>query len=122
MNVREFFFDLPPELVAQDPPAVRGASRLLHLDRRTGLRSHSTIDRLADFLDPGDVLVLNNTRVFPARLLGRREPSGAPSAAAALGTPSGGAVECLLVSRVSDDDASEVWQALMHPGQKLAPG
>src|SRR5207247_6301970 len=106
MNIREFFFDLPPELIAQDPPAVRGASRLLHLDRRTGLRTHTTIDRLADFLDPGDVLVLNNTRVFPARLLGRRAPSG-------------GAVECLLVSRVSDDDASEVWQALMHPGQKL---
>src|SRR6266849_2887290 len=129
MNVREFFFDLPPELIAQDPPAVRGASRLLHLDRRTGLRSHSTIDRIADFLDPGDVIVVNNTRVFPARLLGRRIPSG-------------GSVECLLVSRVSSDETtvasglppspkasadhrsfsgggsrtSEVWQALMHPG------
>jgi S-adenosylmethionine:tRNA ribosyltransferase-isomerase len=117
MNVREFFFDLPPDLVAQDPPAVRGTSRLLHLDRRTGLRSHSTIDRIADFLDSGDVVVVNNTRVFPARLLGRRVPSG-------------GGVECLLVSRVSNDAGaasgfsrtSEVWQALMHPGQKLAPG
>jgi S-adenosylmethionine:tRNA ribosyltransferase-isomerase len=128
MNVREFVFDLPLELIAQDPPAVRGTSRLLHLDRRTGLRSHSAIDRIAEFLDPGDVVVVNNTRVFPARLLGRREPSG-------------GAVECLLVSRISPDDAApdtanlvasgfsrtsllseEVWQALMHPGQKLAPG
>jgi len=120
MNVREFCFDLPPELIAQDPPAVRGSSRLLHLDRRTGIRSHATIDRIAGFLDPGDVVVVNNTRVFPARLLGRRDPSG-------------GAVECLLVSRVSGDatpvasglsrtSSEEVWQALMHPGQKLAPG
>ena len=118
MDVREFFFDLPPELIAQDPPALRGASRLLHLDRRTGLRSHSTIDRIAEFLDPGDVVVVNNTRVFPARLLGRRVPSG-------------GGVECLLVSRVPGDEPDvasgssrtfEIWQALMHPGQKLAPG
>src|SRR6266550_4576484 len=89
MNVREFFFDLPPELVAQDPPAVRGSSRLLHLDRRTGTRSHTTIDRIAGFLDAGDVVVVNNTRVFPARLLGHRVPTG-------------GAVECLLVGRVGD--------------------
>jgi len=117
MNVREFFFALPPELIAQAPPAVRGSSRLLHLDRRTGRRSHTTIARIADLLDPGDLVVVNDTRVFPARLLGRRDPSG-------------GAVECLLVSRVSSDrvssdqDASseEVWHALMHPGQKLAPG
>jgi len=110
MNVREFFFDLPPELIAQDPPAVRGSSRLLHLDRRTGTRTHTTIDRLADFLEAGDVVVVNNTRVFPARLLGHRVPSG-------------GAVECLLVSRVSSEaGGAEIWQALMHPGQKLAPG
>jgi S-adenosylmethionine:tRNA ribosyltransferase-isomerase len=115
MNVREFFFDLPNELVAQDPPARRGTSRLLHLDRRTGARSHTTVDRIADLLNPGDVVVVNNTRVFPARLLGRREPSG-------------GAVECLLVRRVSDDAAPspsssrETWQALIHPGQKLGPG
>src|SRR5256885_10402813 len=126
MNVREFFFDLPSELIAQDPPALRGSSRLLHLDRRTGIRSHGTIDGIAGLLDPGDIVVVNNTRVFPARLLGRREPSG-------------GVVECLLVSRVSSPDGSpaacgvasgfsrtssseEIWQALMHPGQKLAPG
>ena len=113
MNVREFFFDLPPELIAQEPPAVRGASRLLHLSRATGARTHSTVDRLAGFLDPGDLLVVNNTRVFPARLLGRRVPSG-------------GAVECLLVNVRPEPDATnvaeETWQALMHPGQKLAPG
>src|SRR4249919_1642225 len=107
MNVREFFFELPPELIAQEPPEVRGASRLLHVSRATGARTHSTIDRLAAFLDEGDLLVVNNTRVFPARLLGHRVPSG-------------GAVECLLVSRV--DASEETWHALMHPGQKLAPG
>jgi len=111
MNVRELFFDLPPELIAQEPPTVRGSSRLLHLDRRTGARSHTTIDCIASLLAPGDVVVVNNTRVFPARLLGRRDPSG-------------GAVECLLLSRVSGDASGpgEVWDALMHPGQKLGPG
>lgn len=111
MDVREFAFTLPPELIAQEPPEVRGASRLLHLNRRTGARTHSTIDQLAAFLDPGDVVVVNNTKVFPARLLGRRDPSG-------------GAVECLLVNRVSTahGGSEEVWEALMHPGQKLVPG
>ena len=111
MDVREFAFTLPPELIAQEPPAIRGSSRLLHLDRRTGARTHTTIDRLATFLEAGDIVVVNNTQVFPARLLGRRQPSG-------------GAVECLLVTCVSSDDAGsrEMWQALMHPGQKLAPG
>src|ERR1051326_3686877 len=116
MDVREFSFDLPSELIAQDPPAVRGSSRLLHLDRRTGARSHTTVDAVAQFLEPGDVLVANNTRVFPARLLGRRVPSG-------------GAVECLLIRRIGSDpgrgasgSACELWEALMHPGQKLKPG
>src|SRR5580765_5203049 len=110
MNVREFFFELPPELIAQEPADVRGASRLLHVSRGTGARTHSTIDRLATFLDHGDLLVINNTRVFPARLLGHRVPSG-------------GAVECLLVTVVSAlGRTEETWHALMHPGQKLAPG
>ncbi|HUK35389.1 MAG TPA: tRNA preQ1(34) S-adenosylmethionine ribosyltransferase-isomerase QueA [Vicinamibacterales bacterium] len=111
MDVREFAFILPPELVAQEPPQVRGSSRLLHLDRRSGARTHTSIDRLSTFLDPGDVVVVNNSRVFPARLIGRRDPSG-------------GAVECLLVSRLPGEDlgSSERWQALMHPGQKLGLG
>jgi S-adenosylmethionine:tRNA ribosyltransferase-isomerase len=111
MDVREFAFTLPQELIAQEPPAVRGSSRLLHLNRRTGARTHTSIDQFTTFLDAGDVVVVNNTRVFPARLLGRRDPSG-------------GAVECLLVSRVSTahGGSDEVWEALMHPGQKLAPG
>src|SRR5665213_3584425 len=111
MDVRQFSFSLPQDLIAQEPPATRGSSRLLHLDRRSGVRTHNTIDRLAEFLEPGDVVVVNNTQVFPARLLGRREPGG-------------GAVECLLVSRMAAAPAgtSEVWQALMRSGQKLAPG
>ena len=111
MDVRQFFFTLPPELIAQEPPATRGSSRLLHLDRQSGTRTHRTIDRLPECLDPGDIVVVNNTRVFPARLLGRRESGG-------------GAVECFLVSRMAADSAgsAEVWQALMRPGEKLAPG
>ena len=71
MDVREFDFDLPPELIAQEPAAERGAARLLHLDRRTGGLAHATIDSLAQWLREGDLIVVNNTRVFPARLLGR---------------------------------------------------
>jgi S-adenosylmethionine:tRNA ribosyltransferase-isomerase len=105
MNVRDFDFDLPPELIAQEPSPERGGSRMLFLDRATGAASHRTIAALPELLEPGDVLVVNNTRVFPARLLGRRVPSG-------------GAVECLLVSHA---DTGE-WEALMHPGQKLKAG
>src|SRR5256885_11591512 len=108
MNVREFFFDLPSELIAQDPPARRGSSRMLHLDRRTGIRSHGTIDRIAGFLDPGDVVVVNNTRVFPARLLGRREPSG-------------GMVECLLVTRVSSPGGSPVASGVASGFSRTSP-
>ena len=104
MDVREFDFDLPPELVAQEPPRERGGSRLLHLDRATGSLQHTSITALPDLLRAGDLVVVNDTRVFPARLLGRRVPSG-------------GAVECLLVARLAPD--GDVWEALMHPGQKL---
>lgn len=107
MNVADFDFELPPELIAQEPPAVRGTSRLLVLDRRTGAIAHRQIDALPELLRPGDLLVVNNTRVFPARLLGHRVPSG-------------GRVECLLVARLGDQ--SDQWEALMHPGQKLKPG
>jgi S-adenosylmethionine:tRNA ribosyltransferase-isomerase len=111
VRVAEFDFDLPPELIAQSPPAERGTSRLLRLDRQTGALSHHSISALPALLEPGDLLVVNNTRVFPARLLGRRDPSG-------------GAVECLLVTRLESADTSgaELWEALVHPGQKLKPG
>ncbi len=111
MDVTDFDFDLPPELIAQQA-VQRGQSRLLVLRRDDGAIEHATFARLGDYLMPGDLLVLNNTRVFPARLLGQRVPSG-------------GAVECFLVRRVLGPEpstGSEEWEALVHPGQKLKPG
>jgi S-adenosylmethionine:tRNA ribosyltransferase-isomerase len=105
MDVHDFDFDLPADLIAQEPAAERGASRLLHLDRGTGRLAHTTVHALPALLRADDVIVVNNTRVFPARLIGHRVPSG-------------GAVECLLIRRVDDQH----WEALMHPGQKLKPG
>ena len=84
LNTSEFEFDLPAELIAQDPSVERGGSRLMVLDRRGGAITHAMFSELPELLRPGDLLVLNNTRVYPARLLGRRVPSG-------------GAVECLLI-------------------------
>jgi S-adenosylmethionine:tRNA ribosyltransferase-isomerase len=116
VKVADFDFALPPELIAQEPAPSRESARLLRLDRTTGARLHSQVSALPDLLTPGDVVVVNNTKVFPARLLGRRVPSG-------------GAVECLLVRRGSaevpsgDTEAgSEIWEALVHPGQKLKEG
>jgi S-adenosylmethionine:tRNA ribosyltransferase-isomerase len=121
MTVRtsDFDFDLPDELIAQRPPVERGQSRLLVLSRQTGAIEHSSFARVADHLRPGDLLVVNDTRVFPARLVGHRVPSG-------------GAVECLLLRKLPDapdhpDPGSRIpspeqWEALMHPGQKLKPG
>lgn len=113
MDLSAFSFDLPPELIAQVPPARRGDSRLLVLDRATGAVSDRTFEELPDLLRPGDLLVVNDTRVFAARLLGRRLPGG-------------GAVECLLVRRLSVDRAEppyvETWEALVHPGQRLKEG
>ncbi len=105
MLVADFDFDLPAELIAQEPLPNRESSRLLVLDRRSGVMTHTTIGELPSWLKRGDLLVVNNTRVILARLLGRRVPSG-------------GAVECLLLRRLDE----ERWEALMHPGQKLKPG
>ena len=105
MNVSDFGFDLPGELIAQAPAADRSAARLLILDRSTGAVVHSHVSRLAECFREGDLLVVNDTRVFPARLLGARVPSG-------------GAVECLLLANLED----QKWDALVHPGQKLQPG
>ena len=104
MDVSLFDYDLPERLIAQHA-AGRGASRLLVLDRRTGQCTHTTVAELPAWLAAGDLLVVNDTRVYPARLLGRRDPSG-------------GAVECLLLERLDDDR----WDALVHPGQKLRVG
>ena len=75
MNVSDFDFDLPDELIAQEPPGDRGSSRLLVLDRRSGRMHDAVFAQLGDYLTPGDLIVLNDTRVFPARLLGVRVPS-----------------------------------------------
>jgi S-adenosylmethionine:tRNA ribosyltransferase-isomerase len=100
-----FDFELPEHLIAQAPAAERAGARLLVLERRTGRTEHATTADLPRFLSPGDLLVVNDTRVIPARLHGRRVPSG-------------GAVECLLLRAHGDD----TWEALVHPGQKLRPG
>jgi S-adenosylmethionine:tRNA ribosyltransferase-isomerase len=105
MRVSDFDFELPDELIAQHA-VPRGESRLLALDRATGEIEHGVIGDLVRYLHEGDVLVANNTRVFPARLQGVRVPSG-------------GAVECMLLER---DGAGDVWSALVHPGQKLKAG
>jgi S-adenosylmethionine:tRNA ribosyltransferase-isomerase len=107
--VSDFDFDLPAELIAQQA-APRGTSRLLVLDRESGRVEHTVVAQLGQYLRAGDLLVVNDTRVFPARLTGQRVPSG-------------GAVECLLLSLPAAGAGEAVQcEALMHPGQKLKPG
>jgi S-adenosylmethionine:tRNA ribosyltransferase-isomerase len=107
VRVADFDFDLPPELIAQEPPAARGTSRLLRLGREDGRVAHHTFADLPALLRAGDLLVVNDTRVFPARLIGQRLPGG-------------GAAECFLVRPA--DAGPDTWEALVHPGQRLAPG
>src|SRR5580765_5505368 len=101
MRVADFDFDLPDSQIAQTP-APRGASRLLVVDRGRGTWEERTFRDLPSCLTSGSLVVANDTRVFPARLIGRRDPSG-------------GRVECFLLERETDAD----WAALVHPGQKL---
>ena len=101
----DFYFDLPEELIAQDPLEDRSASRLLKLDKETGEVSHHVFREIVEYLHPGDCLVLNNTKVIPARLLGEREGTGAH-------------VEVLLLKRREGD----VWETLVKPGKKCRPG
>jgi len=110
VDVADFDFELPDALIAQHPPTDRGGSRLLVL-RRDNAVEHTMFAELGRYLAAGDLLVVNNTRVFPARLLGHRVPSG-------------GAVECLLLNREPDPGPHGIqeWSALVHPGQKLKPG
>jgi S-adenosylmethionine:tRNA ribosyltransferase-isomerase len=102
--VSDFSFDLPESQIAQ-APLPRGRARLLVVRRSTQSWEEATAGELGRFLESGDLVVANDTRVVPARLLGRRDPSG-------------GAVECLLLGPEPDG----TWQALVHPGQKLKPG
>ena len=101
----DYYFELPQELIAQDPLEERTSSRLLVLDKRTGAVSHHGFREIGEFLRPGDCLVLNDTKVIPARLLGEREGTGAH-------------VELLLLKRRSGD----VWETLVRPGKKCRPG
>ena len=77
MNLHDFSYDLPQELIAQDPLEDRSSSRLMLLDKNTGAIEHKVFKDIIDYLNPGDCLVLNNTKVIPARLMGVREGTGA---------------------------------------------
>lgn len=101
----DYKFDLPQELIAQDPLSDRAASRLLVLDRESGKTQDRIFRDIIDYLSPGETLVLNNTRVIPARLLGTKPDTGA-------------AVEILLLKRREND----IWETLVRPGKKLRPG
>ena len=105
MKTSDFDYILPPELIAQTPTERRDASRLLCLDKRTGAYSHHHFYELPDFLRPGDCLILNDSRVLPARLLGRRLPGG-------------GACEVLLLI----DRGGDVWECIVRPGKHLRAG
>src|SRR2546428_222986 len=85
MEVREFDFELPADLIAQEPAAERGGARLLCLNRKTAARTHTFISALPELLSAGDLVVVNNTRVVPARLLGKRIPTGGSIAAPTAG-------------------------------------
>lgn len=105
MKTSDFYFDLPPELIAQDPLEDRSSSRLLMVNKDTGELKHEIFRNITDYLHPGDCLVLNNTKVLPARLLGVKEDTNA-------------AVEVLLLKRREGN----IWETLVKPGKKIRPG
>lgn len=104
MDLKEFDYYLPKELIAQDPLENRSSSRLMVLDRETGDISHKIFSDIIDYLEPGDCLVINDTKVIPARLYGTRE--------------TGAAIEVLLLKRRPDD----IWECLVRPGKKARTG
>ena len=105
MKRQDFYFELPEELIAQDPLKDRAGSRLLALDKETGEVSHHSFREIADYLEPGDCLVLNDTKVIPARLIGAKADTG-------------GKIEVLLLKRREGN----VWETLVKPGRKARPG
>ncbi len=105
MQLKDFYYELPKELIAQDPLLKRSDSRLMVINRETGEISHRHFSDIIEYLNPGDCLVINDTKVIPARLLGFKEDTGA-------------AVEILLLKRRSD----KVWETLVKPGKKARPG
>lgn len=111
MRRQDFYYDLPQELIAQVPLADRSASRLLVLDKETGEVKHGMFRDLLSYLRPQDCLILNDTRVMPARLLGEREDTGTH-------------VELLLLRRCEEGQYGEgmCWETLVHPGRRVRPG
>ena len=105
MKTSDFYYDLPEELIAQDPLENRSDSRLMVLDKKTGAVSHHIFRDIVEYLQPGDCLVINDTKVIPARLIGLKEDTGAK-------------IEVLLLKRKTGD----VWETLVKPGRKAKPG
>ena len=105
MNLHDFYYDLPQELIAQDPLEDRSSSRLMVLDQETGHIEHHIFREIIDYLNPGDCLVVNNTKVIPARLMGSKVGTDAH-------------IEVLLLKRNEND----VWETLVKPGKKAKPG
>ena len=105
MDVKDFYYELPQELIAQDPLEDRSSSRLLVLHKEDGRMEHTDFKHISEYLNPGDCLVLNNTKVIPARLFGEREGTQAK-------------IEVLLLKRKEND----VWETLVRPGKKAKPG
>lgn len=105
MNKSDFYYDLPKELIAQEPVKRRSYSKLLCLDRKSGKTEHKHFYNIIDELEPGDCLILNDTKVFPARLFGRKEKSG-------------GAIEFLLLNKRKLDE----WEVILRPGKRAKPG
>lgn len=105
MRKEDFYFDLPEELIAQDPLEDRSSSRLLVLDKETGKTEHHVFKEIVDYLEEGDCLVLNDTKVLPARLIGAKVGTDAK-------------IEVLLLKRKEND----VWETLVKPGKKAKPG
>lgn len=105
MKTSDFYYDLPQELIAQDPLEDRSSSRLLHLDKETGAIEHTDFKHILQYLQPGDCLVINDTKVIPARLYGHKNETGA-------------VIEILLLKRREND----IWECLVKPGKKARPG
>ena len=105
MDVKDFYYDLPQELIAQDPLEDRSSSRLMVLDKNTGEVTHRVFKDITDYLRPGDCLVINNTKVIPARLYGVKEGTEAK-------------IEILLLKRKEND----IWETLVKPGKKCKVG
>ena len=116
MLTSDFHFDLPERLIAQTPPAIRGTSRMLALDRRTGAYEDTLFSDLPNRLQPGDLLVLNDSRVLPARLFATRARSRTTQDSSP--DPSG-RIEVLLTQKIAED---EVWTALVKPARKVVVG